>query len=141
MNTAIARSFMSAQKTDIEQIEAIEQRLIPSLARNVLLEEIEGESFSYVYVARLVTASGQPGAIIGYHFLVISDEIHILNIAVDPEISGLWSGDAPDAVCHQLRKERAQPVLFWKCGFLTFPRTALCKARLQAYWPEKTLLF
>ncbi|MDY0096195.1 MAG: ribosomal protein S18-alanine N-acetyltransferase, partial [Candidatus Vecturithrix sp.] len=95
MNTGdLHVQFMSAQKTDIEQIEAIEQRAYPfPWARNVLLEEIEGESFSYVYVARLVTASGQPGAIIGYHFFwLISDEIHILNIAVDPEYQGCGLG-------------------------------------------------
>ena len=83
-----------ARKTDIDEIEAIEQRAYPfPWTRNVLLEEIEGESFSYVYVARLAPESGQPEKIIGYHFFwLVSDEIHILNIAVDPEYQGYGLG-------------------------------------------------
>ena len=83
-----------ARKTDINEIESIEQRAYPfPWTRKVLLDEIEGEAFSYVYVARLVSESGQPGKIIGYHFFWrVSDEIHILNIAVDPEYQGYGLG-------------------------------------------------
>lgn len=79
-----------ARKEDIDEIVAIENRAYPfPWTRKVLLDEIEGESFSYVYIARLLKKSGQRGKIIGYHFFwLVSDEIHILNIAVDPEYQG-----------------------------------------------------
>jgi ribosomal-protein-alanine N-acetyltransferase len=42
-----------------------------------------------VYVARLQNHAETPGEIIGYNFFwVATDEIHILNIAVDPEYQG-----------------------------------------------------
>ena len=83
-----------AQISDIDEIVALENRAFPyPWSRNVLLGEIDGESFSYVYVARLVDESGIPGRIIGYHFFwLVADEIHVLNIAVDPEYQGLGLG-------------------------------------------------
>ncbi len=65
----------------------LENRAYPfPWTRNVLLSEINGDSFSYVYVARLQGGNGAAGKIIGYHFFwLVSDELHILNIAVDPD--------------------------------------------------------
>ncbi len=128
MNTGdLHVQFMPAQKTDIEQIEAIEQRAYPfPWARNVLLEEIEGESFSYVYVARLVTASGQPGAITGYHFFwLVSDEIHILNIAVDPEYQGCGLGTRLMQFAINFGKERGATCAFLEVRVSNLPAQQL----------------
>ena len=83
-----------AHEDDIDEIEAIENRAFPfPWSRNVLLGEINGESFSYVYVARLQERSGEAGKIIGYHFFwLVADEVHILNIAVDPAYQGYGIG-------------------------------------------------
>lgn len=72
---------------DIDEIVALENRAYPfPWPRKLLLNEIDGEAFSYVYVARLQSENGQGNNIIGYNFFWnVSDEIHILNIAVDPE--------------------------------------------------------
>ena len=83
-----------AQISDIDEIVALENRAFPHpWSRNILLAEIDGESFSYVYVARLVGNDGVPGTIIGYHFFwLVADELHVLNIAVDPEYQGCGLG-------------------------------------------------
>ncbi len=75
-----------ANPEDIDEIVEVENRAYPfPWTRNVLLGEIHGESFSYVFVARLQNHAERPRKIIGYHFFwVVVDEIHILNIAVDP---------------------------------------------------------
>lgn len=101
--------LMLARKTDIDEIEAIERRAYPfPWTRKVLLEEIEGEAFSYAYVARLVSNSGHPGKIIGYHiFWLVSDEIHILNIAVDPEYQGYGLGTCLMQFAINFGKERS----------------------------------
>ena len=97
-----------ARKEDIDAIVAIENRAYPfPWTRNVLLDEIEGESFSYVYVARLIDESGQAGKMIGYHFFwLVADEIHILNIAVDPEYHGAGLGTILIQFAIQFGRER-----------------------------------
>ena len=84
-----------AKTEDIDEIVALENRSYASpWSRKVLLNEIDGEAFSYVYVARLRNSSGELGKIIGYNFFwVVSDEVvHILNIAVDPDYQGYGYG-------------------------------------------------
>lgn len=75
-----------AKKSDIDEIVEIENRsYLHPWSRSVLLAEIDGEEFSYVYVSRLQ----QHARIIGYIFFwVVSEEVHILNITVDPAYRG-----------------------------------------------------
>ena len=84
-----------AQTDDLEAIVAIEQRSYSfPWARKVLQAEINGKTFAHVYVARLPQNSGSPASkLIGYHyFWLVADEIHILNIAVDPDYQGCGCG-------------------------------------------------
>ncbi len=83
-----------AQPEDIDEIVAVENRAYAfPWSRKILLSEINGESFSYVYVARLQNNSESSGKIIGYNFFwVVSDEVRILNIAVDPDYQGYGCG-------------------------------------------------
>ena len=83
-----------ATPDDIDDIVTVENRAYPyPWTRHVLLSEINGEAFSYFFVARLRNHTGAPGKIIGYHiFWIVADEIHILNIAVDPEYQGQGIG-------------------------------------------------
>jgi ribosomal-protein-alanine N-acetyltransferase len=83
-----------AKTEDIDRIAAIENRSYTSpWSRKILLNEIDGESSSYVYVARLQNGLGEPEKIIGYNFFwLVSDEVHILNIAVDPDYRGYGCG-------------------------------------------------
>lgn len=76
-----------ARPEDIDEIAALENRAYEfPWSRKILLDEINGEWFSYVYVARLQNSCESSGKIVGYNFFwVVSDEIHILNIAVDPD--------------------------------------------------------
>lgn len=76
-----------AKPNDIDRIVEIESRAYPfPWSRPLLLAEINGKNFSYVYVARLVRPASEDYPIIGYHyFWLVADEVHILNIAVDPE--------------------------------------------------------
>jgi ribosomal-protein-alanine N-acetyltransferase len=76
-----------ATPDDLSAIERIEQRAYPfPWKRSVLKNAIASDdAFSFFYVARLCEVSPDPGRIIGYHyFWVVADEVHILNIAVDP---------------------------------------------------------
>ncbi len=52
----------------------------------MLLGEINGESFSHAYIARVYRKKDSArGDIIGYNFFwVVANEVHILNIAVEP---------------------------------------------------------
>jgi ribosomal-protein-alanine N-acetyltransferase len=77
----------SAKPDDIDRIVEIENRAYPfPWSRPLLLAEINGKHFSYVYVARLVRPTSEDHSIIGYHyFWLVLDEVHILNIAVEPE--------------------------------------------------------
>jgi ribosomal-protein-alanine N-acetyltransferase len=79
-----------AKTRDIEEIVAIENRSYPfPWSQKILLHEITGKAFSYVYVARLWNGSESQDRIIGYNFFwIVSDEVHILNIAVDPDYRG-----------------------------------------------------
>jgi ribosomal-protein-alanine N-acetyltransferase len=76
-----------AKAEDIDRIVEIENRAYPfPWSRKLLLEEIHGKDFSYVYVARLLSPVAEKRSIIGYHyFWLVADEVHILNIAVEPE--------------------------------------------------------
>lgn len=72
---------------DLDAIEQIEQRAYPHpWSRAVLRNAVRGdEDFSYFYVARLEMSEAACGPIIGYHhFWLVADELHILNIAIDP---------------------------------------------------------
>jgi len=84
----------SAELRDLDKIVAIENRSYAfPWARSLLLAEIKGKNFSYVFVARLRQTSFSSGKIIGYnYFWLVSDEIHILNIAVDPDYRGYGCG-------------------------------------------------
>jgi len=72
---------------DLDAIERIEQRAYPfpwsqAVLRNAVRSD---EAFSYFYVARLRQLPDEPGVMIGYHhFWLVVDEVHILNIAIDP---------------------------------------------------------
>ena len=83
-----------AELEDLDEIVEIESRAYAfPWARSLLRAEIKGKEFSYVYVARLQQNSSFPNKIIGYnYFWVVSDEIHILNIAVDPDYRGYGCG-------------------------------------------------
>ena len=76
-----------ARLSDIDDIVAIENQAYRfPWSRSLLLAEINGEKFSYVYVARLQQDSSVPQKMIGYnYFWVVSDEVHILNLAVAPD--------------------------------------------------------
>lgn len=53
---------------------------------SLLQAEIHGKDFSYVYVARLTSSSENVQKIIGYsYFWLVAEEVHILNVAVDPD--------------------------------------------------------
>ena len=84
----------SAEPADLDAIVAIENRAYAfPWARSLLSAEINGKEFSYVYVARLQLNSSVPGKIIGYnYFWLVSNEVHILNIAVDPDYRGYGCG-------------------------------------------------
>ncbi len=79
-----------AKLSDLDEIVEIENRSYAfPWSRSVLLAEIDGKEFSYVYVTRLQQNLDFSGKIIGYiYFWVVSDEMHILNIAVDPDYRG-----------------------------------------------------
>ncbi len=79
---------------DIDEIVTLENQAYDfPWSRKILLDEINGEPFSYVYVLRLQSNSASPGKIIGYNFFwVVSDETHILNIAVEPDYQGCGWG-------------------------------------------------
>lgn len=83
-----------AEPADIDEIVTIENRAYAfPWARSLLRAEINGKEFSYVYVARLQQNSSFPGKIIGYnYFWLVSDEVHILNIAVEPDYRGYGCG-------------------------------------------------
>ncbi len=85
-----------AKPEDIDEIAALENRAYPSpWRRNVLLSEINGEAFSYFFVARFSNQQDTSRTIIGYHiFWVVAGEAHILNIAVAPEFQGQGLGRA-----------------------------------------------
>ena len=87
-------SIEPAHITDIDEIVALENRAYQyPWSRPVLLSELNGEDFSYVYVARLYDNAHPAGKIIGYHFFwVVTDEVHILNLAVDPDFQGQGLG-------------------------------------------------
>jgi ribosomal-protein-alanine N-acetyltransferase len=83
-NTPAQLIIQPATPDNLDVIEAIEQRAYPHpWTRSVLGNAIRNEdAFSYFYVARLPE---DPETIIGYHhFWVVADEVHILNIAIDP---------------------------------------------------------
>ena len=98
LNNTLTFTIEPAEIYDLDEIEALENRAYPfPWSRKILLAEIDGESFSYVYVARLQNGNRMLGdtlgAIIGYNFFwLVSDEVHILNIAVDPEYQGQGLG-------------------------------------------------
>ena len=79
---------------DLDDIVAIENRsYVFPWARAVLQAEINGKTFSHVYVARLQQNFSAPRKIIGYnYFWLVADEIHILNVAVDPDYRGYGCG-------------------------------------------------
>jgi ribosomal-protein-alanine N-acetyltransferase len=83
-----------AQLEDLDEIVAIENRAYPfPWSRSVLLAEIGGREFSFVYVARMPHDSAFPEKIIGYIFFwLVSGEVHILNVAVDPDYRGYGYG-------------------------------------------------
>jgi len=87
-------SIEPAHISDIDEIVALENRAYKyPWTRAVLLSELDGEDFSYVYVARLYDNAHPAGKIIGYHFFwVVTDEVHILNLAVDPDYQGQGLG-------------------------------------------------
>lgn len=83
-NTPAQLIIEPATPDNLDVIEAIEQRAYPyPWSRAVLRHAIcNDDAFSYFYIARL---SENPQTIIGYHhFWVVADEVHILNLAVDP---------------------------------------------------------
>ncbi len=76
-----------ATPDDLDTIERIEQRAYPfPWSREVLGHAVQSdEAFSYFYVARLQEVPKGADPIIGYHhFWLVADEVHILNIAIDP---------------------------------------------------------
>ena len=84
-----------AQASDLDEIAAIERRSYAfPWTRSVLQAEINGKNFSHVYVARLAHNSGSAAPkMVGYHyFWLVADEIHILNMAVDPAYRGCGYG-------------------------------------------------
>ncbi len=76
-----------ATLNDLDTIERIEHRAYPfpwsqTVLRNAVRSD---ETFSYFYVARLRKLPDDSGVIIGYHhFWLVVDEVHILNIAIEP---------------------------------------------------------
>jgi len=86
-NTAVQLIIEPATLDNLDDIERIEQRAYPfpwswAVLRNAVRSD---EAFSYFYVGRLPKASDAPGMIIGYHhFWLVADEVHILNLAIDP---------------------------------------------------------
>ncbi|PID56185.1 ribosomal-protein-alanine N-acetyltransferase [candidate division KSB3 bacterium] len=87
LNETLHGVIEPARLSDIDEIVSLEHRaFLYPWPRNLLLAELDGESFSHVYVARLIRDDGVPQKIIGYNFFwLVADEIHILHIAVDPE--------------------------------------------------------
>jgi ribosomal-protein-alanine N-acetyltransferase len=83
-----------AKLEDLDEIAAIENRAYPfPWSRSVLRAEIDGKEFSFVYVARMPHDSAFPEKIIGYIFFwLVSDDVHILNVAVDPDYRGYGCG-------------------------------------------------
>lgn len=75
-----------ATLNDLDAIVAIENCSFPfPWSRNLLKAEINGKEFSFVYVLRLVQPSPSAGTLVGYiYFWLAADEVHILDIAVDP---------------------------------------------------------
>lgn len=73
---------------DVDAIVAIEHRSFPApWSRKLLQAEINGKEFSFVFVARLLESGGKTGRLVGYiYFWVVADEVHILNIAIDPDV-------------------------------------------------------
>jgi ribosomal-protein-alanine N-acetyltransferase len=54
-------------------------------SRRMVLAELEGHDFSHALVARVRDVSNERPRIVGYIFFwSVADEIHIINIAVDP---------------------------------------------------------
>jgi len=73
----------AAEFSDLEQIRAIEERSFPfPWTDGMILTELVGPSYSMAYVAKEALHQ----RITGYVFMrLILDEIHLLNIAVQPE--------------------------------------------------------
>ena len=87
-------SIEPAHVADIDEILAIEERAYQfPWPRKILLSELEGDEQSRPHVARLYDERHPAGTIIGYHFFwMVADEVHILNLAVDPAIQGRGIG-------------------------------------------------
>ncbi len=92
----ISFSLERATDNDLDEIVALENRAYPfPWKRNILLAEIHGQSFSYAYVARLHANNRTSGSLIGYIFFwLVADEIHILNVAIDPDYQRKGLGTA-----------------------------------------------
>ena len=87
-------SIEPARVADIDEIIAIENRAYPyPWTRQVLLSELDGDEQSRPHVARLYDDQHPAGKIVAYHFFwLVADEVHILNIAVDPAYQGRGIG-------------------------------------------------
>lgn len=114
LNQKMTMTIEPATIHDHEEIVAIENRTFAfPWSHNVLKSEINGESFSFAYVARLRTQADQPGKIIGYNFFwLVADEVHILNVAVDPEYQGMGCGKRLMRFAEQFGAERGAIVMF-----------------------------
>lgn len=79
---ALKFELAPAEMTDLEQIMEIEQVSFPFPWTNrMFFHELSNDSLSFAYVVRDVD-----GKIIGYVFMkALLDELHLLNIAVDPQ--------------------------------------------------------
>jgi ribosomal-protein-alanine N-acetyltransferase len=107
-----------ARTSDIDEIVTIENRSYTfPWSRSVLRAEIDGEDFSYVYVARLQHNSSFPQKIIGYnYFWVVSDEVHILNLAIDPDYRGYGYGKQLMQFALNFGQERGAKSAFLEVG-------------------------
>ena len=86
-NVQSSISIQQATLDDLDAIVTIENRAYPfPWPRNVLRQGITAEeAFSYFFLGRLHETPKVPDNIVGYHyFWLVADEVHILNIAVDP---------------------------------------------------------
>ncbi len=117
----------SATTNDIDEIVSLENRVYQfPWTRNVLLSEINGKSFSHVYVARLHTDNGTAGPLIGYNFFwLAADEIHILNIAVDPDYQGKGIGTSLMQFAVQLGLKRGAAKAFLEVRASNIPALRL----------------
>ncbi len=116
-----------AKISDIDAIVALENRAFPfPWSRNILLAEIDGEPFSYVYVARLINDGGIPNNIIGYHFFwLVADEVHVLNIAVDPDYRGCGLGKTLMDFAADFGRERGAQTILLEVRVSNMPAQAL----------------